>query len=152
MSRISVQLYSVREAFAADASGTLGRLAEIGFPLVEPYGLVEHQDALRAGLAEPHPAAPTAHVKLVGADQAEVFAAAAACGVEIVIDPAVRAEHWQDAGDIAATATALNDAAKAAAQHGLQVGYHNHWWELESRIGGRTGLEVFADRLDPEVV
>jgi sugar phosphate isomerase/epimerase len=70
----------------------------------------------------------------------------------VVIDPAVRPEHWQRADDIAATAAALNDAAKVAADHGVRVGYHNHWWELESRIGGRSALEVLVDNLDPAVL
>jgi sugar phosphate isomerase/epimerase len=80
-----------------------------------------------------------------------VFAAAAELGIGLVIDPMVRAEHWQNASDIAATADALNAAAKLAAEHGVRVGYHNHWWELESRIDGRSGLEVLADALGPEV-
>jgi sugar phosphate isomerase/epimerase len=96
--------------------------------------------------------APTAHVKLVGADLPEVFDAAVACGVEVVIEPAVRAEHWQNAADVDRIAGTLNDAAKAAAEHGLRVGYHNHWWELQSQIDGRPALEALADRLDPAVV
>jgi sugar phosphate isomerase/epimerase len=61
-------------------------------------------------------------------------------------------EHWQHAGDIGATADALNAAAKLAAEHGVRVGYHNHWWELRSRLDGRSAFEVFADQLDPELV
>jgi sugar phosphate isomerase/epimerase len=152
MRSISVQLYSVRREFGADPLGTLGRIAEIGFGHVEPYGLVEHRAALETGLSAHQLTAPTAHVKLVGADLPEVFAAAVACGVGVVIEPAVRAEHWQSDADIAGTAATLNDAARAAAEHGLRVGYHNHWWELQSRIGGRPALEVLADRLDPAVL
>src|SRR5919107_601107 len=148
----SVQLYSVRQEFGDDPLGTLRRIAEIGFRQVEPYGLVEHRAALETALPAQQLTAPTAHVKLVGADLPEVFAAAVACGVEVVIDPAVRAEHWQSAADVAEIAAALNDAAKAAAQHGLRVGYHNHWWELETQIDGRPALEVLADRLDPAEV
>jgi len=151
MSTISVQLYSVRDAFAADPQDTLRRLTEIGFTQVEPYGVVENVEALRTGLPGHGLTAPTAHARLVGVDQQEVFAAAAACGIGVVIEPAVRAEHWQDAAGVAATAAALNDAAKIAADHGLRAGYHNHWWELESRIDGRSAFEVFADRLDPAV-
>jgi sugar phosphate isomerase/epimerase len=39
-----------------------------------------------------------------------------------------------------------------AADLGLRVGYHNHEFELATRIDGRHALEVFADRLDPNVV
>ncbi|MDT7728571.1 MAG: hypothetical protein QOI21_5147 [Actinomycetota bacterium] len=149
---LSVQLYSVREAFAADPAATLRRLADIGFRQVEPYGVVENVEALRDGLPSSGLSAPTAHARLIGEDQNAVFEAAVSLGIGIVIDPLVKPELWTDAADIAATAAALNSAAKLAADHGLKIGYHNHWWELESRIGGRSALEVFVDQLDPEVV
>ena len=152
MNTLSVQLYSVREAFADDPADTLRRLADIGFTQVEPYGLLEHAPVLRTALAAAELTAPTAHAKLIDADQHLTFAAALECGVGLVIDPFVPAERWQDPADIAATAAALNSAAKVAAEHGLTVGYHNHWWELEHEIDGRSALEVFADQLDPDVV
>lgn len=152
MKELSVQLYSVRDAFAADPAAALLRLAEIGFTQVEPYGVVENLAALRTGLPANGLSAPTAHAKLLGVDQRAVFAAASECGIDVVIDPHVDAARWQDPADIAATATALNDAAKLAAEYGVTVGYHNHWWELESRLAGRTAFEVFADQLDPALV
>jgi sugar phosphate isomerase/epimerase len=152
MANISVQLYSVREAFAARPEGTLRQLAEIGFTRVEPYGVVENAAVLRDSLPALGLTAPTAHARLLGADQNAVFGTAAELGIGVVIDPHVPAERWQDASDIAATADALNSAAKIAAEHGVAVGYHNHWWELESRISGRHALEILADRLDPGVV
>jgi sugar phosphate isomerase/epimerase len=151
MSTLSVQLYSVREQFAADPRDTLQQLAAIGFTQVEPYGVVENLAALR-GLPAAGLTAPTAHARLIGADQAAVFAAAAECGIGVVIDPMVKADRWQDPADIAATAAALNGAAKIAAGYGVTVGYHNHWWELVSTIDGRYAFEVFADQLDPELV
>jgi sugar phosphate isomerase/epimerase len=152
MSTPSVQLYSVRDAFAADPAGTLERLAGIGFTRVEPYGLADNAAVLRTALSEHGLTAPTAHAKLIGVDQDEVFAAAIACGVGIVIDPFTPPEQWENEADISAIATALNAAAKKAADHGLTVGYHNHWWEPKNSIGGRTAFEVFVDQLDPEVV
>jgi sugar phosphate isomerase/epimerase len=89
---------------------------------------------------------------LIGVDQEEVFAAAVACGVGTVIDPFTPPEQWENEADIAAIATALNAAAKKAVDHGLTVGYHNHWWEAKNTIGDRTALEVFADQLDPTLV
>jgi sugar phosphate isomerase/epimerase len=152
MSTLSVQLYSVREAFADDPAGTLARLADLGFTQVEPYGLAEHAAVLRTALPAAGLTAPTAHAKLIGVDQAAVFAAAKECGVGVVIDPFVPAEQWQNPADVAATAAALNDAAKLAADHGITVGYHNHWWELQNEIDGRSALEVFADQLDQELI
>lgn len=152
VSSLSVQLYSVRERFAADPAGTLHRLAEIGFTQVEPYGLAENAETLRSGLEDNGLTAPTAHAKLIGMDQRAVFQAAADCGVTTVIDPYVPVEQWRSAQDIAATAQALNEAAKIAPEYGVTVGYHNHWWELEEKIDGRTAFEVFAGQLDPELV
>ena len=152
MSKLSVQLYSVREAFAEDPGGTLAKLAGIGFTQVEPFGLAEHAAVLRTALPDHGLTAPTAHAKLIGADQDEVFAAAVACGVSVVIDPFVPDEKWRTEADIAETAAALGAAAKRAADLGLAVGYHNHWWELQNKIGGRTAFEMFADLLDPELV
>ena len=148
---ISVQLYSVRDKFADHPGAVLRRLTTIGFTQVEPYGVVENLATLRTGLPDNGLTAPTAHAKLIGADQHAVFAAAAELGIGLVIDPMVRAEHWQNATGIGATADALNGAAKIAAEHGVRVGYHNHWWELESRIDGRSGFEVLADALDPDI-
>jgi sugar phosphate isomerase/epimerase len=152
MSELSVQLYSVRDQFAEDPAAVLRRLAEIGFRHVEPYGVLQNVDTLRTGLPDNGLTAPTAHAQLIGADQHAVFAAAAELGIEVVIDPFVGTERWQDRGDIGATADALNAAAKLAAEHGVRVGYHNHWWELESRLDGRSAFEVFADQLDPALV
>jgi sugar phosphate isomerase/epimerase len=154
MNELSVQLYSVRDTFATDPARTLARLAEIGFTRVEPYGVLENLEVLRTGLVHNGLAAPTAHASLTapGVDQHAVFAAAAELGIGVVIDPMVEQARWQRAEDITATADALGAAAKRAAEHGVTVGYHNHWWELAEQIDGRAAFEFFAERLDPALV
>jgi sugar phosphate isomerase/epimerase len=152
MSTVSVQLYSVREAFAADPGGTLAKLAGIGFTQVEPYGVLENAAVLRTALPDNGLTAPTAHAKLIGVDQDAVFAAAVTCGVGVVIDPFTPPEQWQNESDVAATAAALNEAAKRGAEHGITVGYHNHWWELSTSFDDTSAFEVFAAQLDPELV
>src|SRR4051794_38089808 len=128
MSGVSVQLYSVRDLFSERPGEVLRRLADIGFTQVEPYGVVQNGEVLK-GLGEYGLTAPTAHARLIGEDQHQVFAIAAECGIGVVIDPFVAPEQWQDEKDIAATAEAINNAAKVAAEFGVTVGYHNHWWE-----------------------
>lgn len=151
MPDLSVQLYTLRKALAEDFDGTLAALAETGFSQVEPYGLVAHADRLTAmtayGLS-----APTAHAHLLGANLVDTFAAAVRLGVGTVIEPMVDPARWEHAEDIAVIATELNAAAEVAADLGLQVGYHNHHFELASMIEGRHALEVFADHLLPDVV
>lgn len=148
----SIQLYTLRQAMQNDLAGTIGRVAEIGFRHVEPYNFVATAGELGRALAEHRLTAPTGHAPLLSTDQDEVFAAATQLGIGTVIDPYLPVEHWQDAETIRVTAAALNAAARKGAEHGIRVGYHNHAWELESRIHGTTALEYFARLLDPDVV
>ncbi|MDQ0662085.1 sugar phosphate isomerase/epimerase [Arthrobacter ulcerisalmonis] len=148
----SLQLYTVRNAISEDLPGTIKRVAEIGFTQVEPYNFVATAKELGAALKENGLTAPSGHAPLMSQDQDEIFAAAKELGITTVIDPFLPAEHWQKAEDIQATAEKLNAAAKKGAEYGIRVGYHNHAWELESTVEGRTALEYFESLLDPELV
>lgn len=145
----SLQLYTLRQPLERDLYGTVRRVAEAGFTMVEPYNFVTTAKELGAALKERGLTAPSGHAPLLTQDQDEIFAAARELGIGTVIDPYLPAEHWQNAEDIRATATRLNEAAKKGTEYGIRVGYHNHAWELESIIDGRTALEYFADLLDP---
>ena len=148
----SIQLYTLRDAIQEDLEGTIRRVAEIGFTQVEPYNFVATAKELGAALKENGLTAPSGHAPLLSQDQDQIFAAARDLGITTVIDPFIAADRWQTAEDIQATAAALNEAAKKGAEYGIRVGYHNHQWELESTIDGRTALEYFAGLLDPELV
>ncbi len=149
---LSVQLYTARNALAEDFDGTLAKIAGFGYTQVEPFGFVNSVEGLRR-LGEHGLSAPTTHMGLVvDADLDAIFSAATELGIGTVIEPAVRAPQWQDVDGIKSTADALNAAAAKAAEHGLKVGYHNHWWEIELDFDGRHGLEVLAEHLAPEVV
>jgi sugar phosphate isomerase/epimerase len=152
MSELSVQLYTVREALAEDFDGTLGKLASFGFTQVEPFALLNFADELRDGLAQNGLIAPTTHVHLLGEDQDAVCALAAELGIQTVIEPYVDPARWQTETGVSEVASELNAAAIKAADYGLQVGYHNHHFELESMIDGVHALEVLAAQLAPEVV
>jgi sugar phosphate isomerase/epimerase len=149
---LSLQLYTLRAALAADFDGALAAVAAMGFSQVEPFRLVDFADELRTGLPRHGLSAPTTHMSLRAGDQDETFAVARELGVETVIDPHVDPARWQAEADIAQIAGELNAAAGLAANYGLRVGYHNHHFELESRIDGRHALEVLAAHLAPEVV
>ncbi|RKO24576.1 sugar phosphate isomerase/epimerase [Pseudarthrobacter phenanthrenivorans] len=148
----SIQLYTLRNAVQEDLAGTIRRVAEIGFTQVEPYNFVAMAKELGAALKENGLTAPSGHAPLLSQDQDGIFAAAKELGITTVIDPFIPAERWQSAEDIQETAAQLNAAAQKGAGYGIRVGYHNHQWELESTIEGRTALEYFADLLDPELV
>jgi sugar phosphate isomerase/epimerase len=149
----SVQLYSVRDAVAEDLNRTVARLAEIGLEHVEPYAFHERTAELSRAFAAAGLTAPSGHAPVIGSDTPEaIFDAAATLGIGIVIDPFMPAEHWQTAEQVADLAERVNGLAVLAAERGLELGYHNHNWELSTRIEGRHALEVFVERLDPAVV
>ena len=159
----SIQLYSIHAALDADLDGSLARLASIGLTNVEAFDFVRRSDALKESFAKHGLASPTGHAVLIEEDVAtpdgllsvppidEVFDAARALGIEVVIDPYVPAARWQTLDDVRRNADRLNAAAAQAAPLGLAVGYHNHDHELTQMIEGRPVLEHFADLLDDSV-
>ncbi len=149
---ISVQLYTVRRLLAEDLDGTIAALAGMGFGQVEVFDLLAYRNRLGEPLRRHALAAPTAHVDVLASDLSEVAAAARDVGVTTVIQPWTDPARWTDSDGIAELADALNATAARAARNGLRVGYHNHHFELASMVDGRHALEVFADRLAPEVV
>ena len=128
---LSVQLFTLREALVEDLDAVLGRVAGIGYRNVEPFGLLDFADGLAGSLPRHGLAAPTAHARVIGQDQHRVFGTAAALGVQVVVDPAVEAARWVDADSVKQIAEDLNRAASVAAGYGVQLGYHNHYWELQ---------------------
>ncbi|MFJ6279241.1 sugar phosphate isomerase/epimerase family protein [Arthrobacter subterraneus] len=149
---LSVQLYTVREALDADFDGTIDRIASLGFERVEPYNFAANTEALASALARNGLTAPSGHAPLLSGDRDLIFEAARTLGIGTVIDPFVDPVRWSTEEAIAQTAQALNEVAALGGEYGITVGYHNHWWEVETDFGGRTGLELLAERLDPAVV
>ncbi|HZX02080.1 sugar phosphate isomerase/epimerase [Kribbella sp.] len=149
---LSLQLYTVRGKLEEDFDGTLARIAEIGYTTVEPFGVTAFADRLAEALPKHGLSAPTTHAGLLREDSAPIYAAAKRLGITTVIDPHTDPARWQSADDIKAIADGLNKAAAEAADHGITVGYHNHQFELESKIGGAHGLEILVDNLADNVI
>lgn len=152
-SKPSLQLYSVRRELEADARGTLRRIAELGYESVEVVGFSGRADLLAGLLQESGLRATSGHAHLIGVPDVEaIIRDAKILGLSTVIDPAIPRERWTTRHDIEESARGFTAAAELAAASGLEVGYHNHEWELQSVVDGRAALEVFADALDPRVV
>jgi sugar phosphate isomerase/epimerase len=150
---LSLQLYSVRHALDDDLEGTLNRVAGIGYRQVEcSYRLYSRGPQVARALRDNGLAVPTMSSSLVDVDVAPIFSAARDLGATAVIDTFIPEQFWTSEEDVDRIAGHLNAAAVTAADYGLRVGYHNHWWELERQFAGRTALEALVDRLRPEVV
>ncbi|RLP75589.1 sugar phosphate isomerase/epimerase [Mycetocola tolaasinivorans] len=150
---LSLQLYSVRNAMDIDPAGTIDRVAEIGLTQVEASykGLTTYPELLpairRNGLISPTMTSP-----LLDVDHAQVFELAAELGAHTVVETFVPEEHWRTEEDVLSIARRLNIAAERAAAHNLRVGYHNHWWELETTLGEQSAMDLLIANLAPEVV
>jgi sugar phosphate isomerase/epimerase len=151
MSTLAVQLYSVRDHLARDREATLRRLAGMGYREVEAFDPARDAPGLRAGLDAAGLAACSTHTRVVPGDRDALPGVLAALGTDTAIVPAIAPAEFADAAGVSRVAEQLNEAAAWARGHGLRLGYHNHDWELASRIGGRPALEVLAEQLDPEV-
>jgi sugar phosphate isomerase/epimerase len=149
---LALQLYTVRDQLASGRKAVLKTIREFGYGAVEPYDVLTDPEAQRADLDEAGLAVCAVHARALGEDAAALLDGARTVGADTVIVPSVPPERFADATAIAALARELNEAAARAAVLGLRLGYHNHAFEFESAPGGRSGLEVLADALDPAVV
>lgn len=151
---ISVQLWSVREQLAADRDGTVRRLAGLGYRAIEPFNPADDPKGLRELAAELGMAISGVHAGglVRDPDPGPTFEAIVQLGTRLAIVPAGIPEvEFTSREGLARTADLLNGLSEQAAGYGLQLGYHNHWWELAPLIDGVHALEVLAERLDPEV-
>ncbi|SFE62260.1 Sugar phosphate isomerase/epimerase [Actinacidiphila alni] len=150
---LSIQLYTLRDQIAADRDGTLSRLAGIGYTAVEAYDPTADPTGFRKVVDDLGISVNSTHAyALFDKEAAEVFDAIATVGTDLVIIPGgIAHEEFTTAEGLDRTAATLNGFAEKAAERGMRIGYHNHWWEIEPRFDGRTALEELADRLAPEV-
>jgi sugar phosphate isomerase/epimerase len=141
-----------QQTFARALPRTLDRIAGLGFANVELFDFVDRVDEYRIALANAGLTALSGHAPSVEQGDAErALDAAAALGVRTLIEPMIR-HGWGTADGVSAIAARLGQIAAQAQPLGLEVGYHNHTWEFESDIDGRSAFDVFTERLDPAVV
>lgn len=160
MSRpLSVQLYTVRDQLADDWQGTVRRLAGLGYGAVEPYDVLCDPKGHRLVLDDLGLTVSGAHaLQLLAPDPGPALDAVATLGTDLAIVPAgLPPEDFTTRDGLARAADRLNSLVEPARRHGVRVGYHNHWWEIEPRFDGGEGspplhaVEVLADLLDPAV-
>ena len=158
LDRIGVQLYSVRDQMQKDFTGTLERVARIGFTGVEFAGYYNQSpQQVRAVLDRLGLRAPSSHVglDLLQKDLAGQIQAARTIGHEYLTVPAlmeplmgqaVAADYWSR------TAAEFNRIARALKAEGIGFAYHNHAFEFEPLPDGRTGFDVLLAETDPALV
>lgn len=164
---IGVQLYSVRDNMARDPVGTLLRLGEMGYPLVEGagykegkfYGMIPpvFKNLLNtAGLRMPsgHNMVSLKHSPGPGGSLSDAFKvsveAFSEVGHELYICPSMEGDE-RDEKSIVALCDLFNKAGEYCKEHGLSFGYHNHDFEFTT-AGEKLIMDHLIELTDPDLV
>lgn len=151
---IGLQLWSLRKSLPGDLPGTIKKIRDMGFHVVEAAGLWKHTvDEQRAALDAAGLRCESAHIPLgrLRADRAGAFAEAKALGASAIVCPWI-----PDKGETVTreqmlkAAEDFNACAKAAADAGLKFAYHCHGYEFVPSSEG-TLFDTLAKSTDPAV-
>lgn len=153
-SPVALQLWTVREAVAADADRALARVRAAGFTAVELAPLPPGVDPARlAGLLAGHGLAVVSiHADLPAPETvAELARLSRECRcAKVVWHGWPRDPRFGSPAGVRELAAACNAAAALARDHGLALGVHNHWWEFEP-VGGDRPVRLLHEALRPDV-
>jgi sugar phosphate isomerase/epimerase len=152
MARISIQMWTVRQEAERSLPTTLASLKRIGYSAVETAGLYGLSPAtMRAELAGAGLELSSAHMPLPTLETAPAaFDQLTELGATAVF-PSLKPEFFADDAAIGRSADGFNAVLPIAREHGIELGYHNHWWEFERGPDGQLAYQKFLDRLDPDV-
>jgi sugar phosphate isomerase/epimerase len=154
LSRIGLQLYTVRELLAADFDGTLAQVAAIGYDEVELAGYHGRSPSEVATSLQQHGlGAPSSHVDFPADNGAwqRTLDAASAAGHDFVVIPWLPAEARATLDDWRRIADRLNELGSATTNNGLRLAYHNHDFEF-TPVDGTIPYDVLLGGTDPGLV
>ena len=166
---IGVQLYSVREAMHKDPSGTLKKIADMGYVYVEHanyvggkfYGYAPKDfkallDSLGLKMHSGHTGfGPT------GWDDGkndftdawkQTVEDAAICGQHFVISPSMETSMYQTYDKLLGTLEIFNKNGELCKQHGMKFGYHNHAFEFNTVLNDQKVYDIIMQHTDPKLV
>ena len=150
---IGVQLYSLRDEANEDLESVLRRIGAMGYVGVELAGLHGLTPARFSSVAEDAGlVVSSVHVADLGVDPFRAaLDDAQAVGCDTVVAAVLRPAAFEDLDAVKRSAELLQRAHAIARERGMVLGYHNHWWEFETRIDGRSAWSHLFERIDPDV-
>ena len=150
---IAVQLYSVREDLQSDFSGTLEKIAAIGYVGVEtagfPEGITPRQakkyfDELGLTVTSSHSPLP------VGEDKNKVLDTLAAIQCDHLVSPWMNPEFYRSVESIRKLAESFNQAYVICKENNLKFSIHNHDFEFKL-VDSAPAIYTLKKYLDPEI-
>jgi len=164
-----LQLYSVREAMNADAKGTLGRLAAMGYKYVEHAGYGNRKfygyaaadfkkllDGLGLKMPSGHTVLSMHHWDAAKNDFTDewknILEDASAVGMQYVISPALEDEYRTNYDSLLKLLDVFNKCGELCKKSGLTFGYHNHNFEFENTLNNQKLYDIILQKTDPALV
>ena len=166
---LAIQLYSVREDMGKDPSGTLKKLADIGYRYVEHanyknrkfYGYTpsEFKKLLEGYNIE----MPSGHVVMLPKDfdfskndfsdnWKYTVEDAATVGQKYLVSPWLDDSLRKNMTDFKAYMDVFNKSGALCQKSGLKFGYHNHDFEFTTKIDGQLLYDLILTNTDPALV
>jgi sugar phosphate isomerase/epimerase len=154
LSRIGIQLYTLRRQAATDLAGTLEQLAKIGYKEIEFAGYYNHPATeVRDLLKHNGLTAPSAHIaiNLIETNAAKTFDDAKTIGHEWITVPSLPQGKHVTADDWKRVADQFNNAARQAKAAGFRFAFHNHN-DIVKQTGDVLPIEILMKETDPALV
>jgi len=154
LSKIGLQLYTVRNEMAKDFEGTLAKVAALGYNQVEFAGYFNHTpQQVKEVLAKNKLEAPSAHVPIkdLRENLGQAVETAKAVGHKLVICPYLDPRERQKLDDYKGHVVTLNKAAEAFNKAGIEFGYHNHDFEF-TEMEGKLPMDLLLAETNPKLV
>jgi sugar phosphate isomerase/epimerase len=147
-----LQLYTVRDMTQRDFAGTMKKVGDIGYKLVETagYGNLKTAKEAKKALDDAGLKAVSGHfaIDLLENKIEQVVEDAQTLEMDMVVCPFLPDDRRKD---YQAVARVLDKAGLALHQYGVILGYHNHDFEFKAP-GGKSGLDIILENTQPHVL
>ncbi len=154
MSKVGLQLYSIRELAQKDFFGTLEQVGKIGYDGVEFAGFYNaNAKELKKVLDKSGLEACGSHtdIKLLTEQLEDVIKYNIEINNSYIICPGVPENMRNSADAWKKTAELFNKIGLKCKENGIQFGYHNHWIEFQ-KFDGEYGYDILAQHTQPDLV
>ena len=138
LSKIGVQLYTIRAEMAKDFDGSLKKIAELGFKEVEFAGYYNRTpQQVKSLLGQLGMTSPSAHVPIDALRNSldQTIETAKIIGHRYLICPFLMPPERKSLDQYKQHAALFNKAGEACKKAGIQFGYHNHDFEFKELDG-----------------
>ncbi len=154
VSKIGVQLYTVRSEMAKDFDGSLKKIAELGFQEVEFAGYYNRTpQQIKTLLDQLGLTSPSTHIPLaeLRGNLAKTIETAKVIGHRYIVCPWLEPKDRKTLDQYKQLAATLNKAGEECKKAGIQMGYHNHDFEF-FQIDGKIPYDLLLAETDKNLV